>query len=92
MSDERFNVVQFFPDEIWERVGERLEAEAAVRMAKRLTESVGARIGTTRRVIIEDGGGHTVFEWKHGEGVTFPTPAQIDDMTRSRELPPKETP
>jgi len=67
-----FSVYQFFPDESCERVSSFIDARSAVEQAKRLTETVGARIGTTRRVIITDGGDCTVFEWKHGQGVTFP--------------------
>lgn len=74
MTAERFSVWQFFPDETYEKAGERLEAGPAVELAKRLTVTVGARIGTTTRVIITDSGDFTVFEWKFGEGVTYPTP------------------
>ena len=49
-----------------------LDARSAMLMAERLTRSVGCRIGTTRRVIVTDGGDSIVFEWRHGEGVTFP--------------------
>lgn len=70
-----FCVYQFFPDETWERVHEFVDAQTAVEGAKRLTESVGGRIGTTRRVIITDGEDFTCFEWKFGEGVIFPPQA-----------------
>ena len=43
-------------DETYEYVKRFVDAEQAVMIAKRLTESVGARIGTTRRIIITDGG------------------------------------
>lgn len=72
MSEELFSVHQFFPDDFSETVGERLPGEEAVAMAKRLTESVGGRIGTTKRVIITDSQDFTVFEWRFGEGVVFP--------------------
>lgn len=70
MSGE-FSVYQFFPDDSYERVLSFVDGETAVRTAKQLSESVGARIGSTRRIIITDGGDCTCFEWKHGEGVTF---------------------
>lgn len=70
--EDEFNVVQFFADDSYEFVREGISAKEAVEIAKRYTESVGARIGTTRRVIITDGGDACCFEWKFGEGVTFP--------------------
>lgn len=73
MSNELFNVVQFFENGDHEYVQRGLEAGPAVERAKALTESVGGRLGTTHRVIITDGGDSTVFEWVFGEGVTFPT-------------------
>lgn len=74
MSDE-FSVFQFFEDDSYERVRSHVGAEEAVNAAKHYTTSVGARIGTTKRVIITDGGDSTVFEWVHGRGITFPTVA-----------------
>lgn len=73
---DEFSVYQFFPGEHWERVLQFVDAETAVRMARRLTRSVGARLGTTCRVIITDGDDYCVFEWKHGEGITYPPEAQ----------------
>ena len=77
MNHGEFSVYQFFPDEVYERVVEFVDAETAVKTARRCTESVGARLGMTRRVIITDGGDYTVFEWKHGEGITFPTKEEL---------------
>lgn len=71
MADE-FSVHQFFPDDTSECVRQFVSAEEAVTAAHHYTTSVGARIGTTRRVIITDGDDFTVFEWKAGEGVTHP--------------------
>jgi hypothetical protein len=80
--DGEFSVYQFFPDESYEEVLRFTDAKTAVETAKRLTESLGGRLGTTRRIIITDGGDFTCFEWKHGEGVTFPprdpTPTKAD--------------
>jgi len=76
MNDELFSVVQFFADDGYEYVLNNVDARTAVECAKRLTETVGGRLGTMRRVIITDTGDLTVFEWKFGEGVTFPTPAE----------------
>lgn len=72
--EEVFDVWQFFPDDTYERMRSRLTAKEAVEEAKRLTETLGGRLGTTRRVIITDDGDNTVFEWRFGEGVTYPTP------------------
>jgi hypothetical protein len=71
---DEYSVFQFFPDETYERVAAFTGAKLAVETAAALTRSVGAKLGTTRRVIITDGGDFTVFEWKFGQGVTFPPP------------------
>ena len=72
MSDERFSVYQFFPDETYECVRDSVDIKEALDAARHYCASVGAQLGTTRRVIISDTGDCTVFEWKYGEGVTFP--------------------
>jgi hypothetical protein len=78
-----FSVVQFF-DGTSEYVRRFVGAEEAVIAARHYTDNVAAKMGITRRVIITDGGDHCVFEWKAGEGVTWPTPeqraeARVDD-------------
>lgn len=72
MSDGEFSVYQFFPNDQYEEVLRFVDGETAVLAAKRLTESLGGRLGTTLRVIITDGWDFVCFEWKHGEGVVFP--------------------
>jgi hypothetical protein len=73
-SGELFNLVQFFPDGTYEYVRERVSAEEAGKAFHHYTHSVGARMGTTVRVIITDGGDCTNAEWKHGEGLIYPPP------------------
>ena len=75
MSAGEFSVYQFFPDGDYEEVLRNVDAATAVHTAKRLTDSVGGLIGTTRRVTITDGGDCVCFDWKHGEGVVFPPEA-----------------
>ncbi len=72
MSNGEYSVYQFFEDGTYERVRHGVDAESAVKAAKHYTDSVGAKLGTTTRVIITDGGDNTAFEWKRGEGVVFP--------------------
>jgi hypothetical protein len=77
MSEERgeFNVVQFFTDEQLgcEYVRRGVSAEEAVKAAHHYSHNVAAELlGLVNRVIITDGGDDCVFEWKKGEGVTFP--------------------
>jgi hypothetical protein len=72
MSQGEFNVCQFFDDGSFEYVRRGVGPKEAVETAKHYTESVGAQIGTTRRVIITDGGDDTNFEWRYGEGVVYP--------------------
>ena len=64
-----FSVYQFFDDESYE-LQHFVSAEEAVKAAKHYTETVGAHIGITRRVIIMDGDDSTNFEWRFGEGIT----------------------
>lgn len=78
-----FSVCQFFADGSYEYVGRSVSAEAAVEIAGCYASSVGARIGTTRRVIVTDAGDCTNWEWRFGEGVVFP-PGYILPPERSR--------
>ncbi len=69
---DRFCVYQFFHDGTHERVREFVPAEEAVLTAKHYCTCVGAREGTTVRVIITDAGDFCVFDWIRGEGIVFP--------------------
>jgi hypothetical protein len=66
-----FSVWVFYPDDTHSPVERFTDAETAVRMAHTVTRVVGTAV----RVIITDGGDCTVFEWRKGEGVTWPKPA-----------------
>jgi hypothetical protein len=79
-----FSVIQWFKDGSSELVKEYVGPEEAVYTARGLTESVGAQIGNTVRVIITDGGDCITFEWKYGEGVVFPTREQCAEMLGRR--------
>lgn len=72
MSDGEFSVAIFFDDGGCEYFVRFVDPETAVRKFKSQTETVGARLGTTRRVIVTDGGDFTNMEWKFGEGITYP--------------------
>jgi hypothetical protein len=74
MNENQFSVWQFFTDEElgYECVRRYVTAKEAVEAARHYTTSVAARFGFVNRVIITDGGDLTCFEWKYGEGVTFP--------------------
>ena len=72
MSESEFSVCQFFEDDSNEYVRRFVSAEEAVTAARHYTTSVGAKLGTTKRVIITDGGDCCVFEWIFGKGVVFP--------------------
>jgi hypothetical protein len=71
MSGE-FSVCQFFPDGSYEYTRRYVEAEEAVKAAIHYATSVGAKLGTTERVIITDGGDCISWEWKRSEGIVFP--------------------
>jgi len=67
-----YKVWIFFRDGTHWLSADNLETGAAVECAFRQTQTLGAKLGTTRRVIIEDCLGHTSFEWQFKKGVTFP--------------------
>lgn len=73
MPDGEFSVSQFFAlHDAWEYVARFVDAKTAVETAKEYTDRPAALIGIVCRIIITDGGDFTVFEWKFGEGVTYP--------------------
>lgn len=82
MSDGEFFVYQEFEDGFRECVHSLVDGETAVNTAKHCIESVAGQCGITRRVIITDGGDFTCFEWKYGEGVTFPS---REDLQKARQ-------
>ena len=58
-----FSVCQFFDNETYEYVQRFVDAETAVHKAIAMASSVGAKVGTTQRVIITDGGDSINWEW-----------------------------
>ena len=72
MSGGEFSVYQWFPDGQYELARQFVSGEEAVKTAISLSTSVGAKLGTTVRVIITDGGDCCTWEWKRGEGIVFP--------------------
>jgi hypothetical protein len=69
---ETFSVALFFPDDSYRYEARWLDAEEAANLARDCTRRPAALAGWIRRVIITDADDFTVFEWKHGEGVTYP--------------------
>ena len=69
-----FSVCQFFPDQSYEYVRRFVSEQDALKAFQHYCTSVGARIGTTVRVIITDGGDYIVAEWEYGKGLTYPKP------------------
>jgi hypothetical protein len=76
MKEELFNVCQFFIDGTYEYVRRFVSGQEAVKAARHYTNNVGVAAGVVERVIITDTGDNCVFEWKLGEGVTFPPEAR----------------
>lgn len=72
MTPAEFTVYQFFIGGQCAPATEPLKARTALREAKELTATLGARIGSTCRIVITDAGGGTVWEWRYGHGVVFP--------------------
>lgn len=71
-----FSVAQFFSDGSYEYVRRFVTAGEAVMTARDYTRSVGAQMGIVAKVIVTDGGDDTVFQWEHGQGVTWPPEAR----------------
>jgi hypothetical protein len=76
MSEELFSVCQFFIDGHHEYVRRFVPAKEAVEAARHYTNNVATRMGIIDRVIITDTGDCCVFEWKKGDGITFPPEAK----------------
>jgi hypothetical protein len=76
MGDTEFSVWQFFIDGNHERVRDHVTAKEAVEAAHHYTHNVAVAAGVVERVIITDGGDNCVFEWKSGEGITWPEEAK----------------
>jgi hypothetical protein len=74
MSEEMFNVCQFFEDGQYEYVRRHVSAATAMQAFRHYSQSVAAKAGLVQRVIITDGGDCTNAEWKFGEGIVFPKP------------------
>lgn len=72
-----FSVCQFFPDESYEYVRRFVSAKEAVEAFGHYITSVGAKLGTTVRVIITDGGDCINMEWQFGKGITFPPKEEL---------------
>jgi hypothetical protein len=83
-SSEVFSVCQWFMDGSYDYEVKYVSSEEAVRVAINLARSVGARIGTTTRVIIVDGGDCTCWEWQYPVGVTFPEATRGDLSVTSK--------
>jgi hypothetical protein len=71
-----FSVCQFFKGGVYEYVRRGVGAQEAVQAARHYTANVAAKLGMVERVIITDGDDYCCFEWKSGEGVTFPPEAR----------------
>lgn len=78
-----YSVVQFFPNNMWERAMHEVPAEDALRHATHLATSVGAKIGTTRRVIITDAGDDTIWQWDYGKGLVWPEVAEVPEPLKA---------
>lgn len=87
MKQGEFSVCQFFADDRYEYVRRYVDAEEAVKAARHYTTTVGARIGTTRRVIITDGGDCVNFEWKFGEGIVHGGPKMKVYVVMGNDFP-----
>lgn len=67
-----FSVCQFFENDTYEYVRRKVSAAEATKAFKHYITCVGAKMGTTKRVIITDGGDHCNMDWEFGKGIVFP--------------------
>lgn len=82
-----FSVCQFFDDkdEVYEYVRRYVSAEDAVLAFKHYTNCVGAKLGTTKRVILTDGGDSINMEWVFSKGITYPEDLAAQINARNAE-------
>ena len=73
---ELFSVCQFFVGGHYEYVRRFVPLEEAVTAVRHYTDNVAVKMGIVDRVIITDSGDCTVFEWKKGQGITWPKPEE----------------
>ena len=78
--NELYSVVQFFKDEQYEYVRRNVPDATALKAFQHYTTSVGARMGTTVRVIITDMGDSIVAEWEFGKGLVWPPPEKSEGI------------
>lgn len=84
MSAGEFSVCQFFEDGSYEYVRRWVSPEEAMRALGHYSRSVGAKLGTTTRVIVTDGGDCINAEWTHKDGFTFP-PELVELAKKKKE-------
>lgn len=72
MTTGEFSVVQFFVNGSYEYVRKHVDPKEAMDAFIHYCTSVASKSGLVREVIIKDGGDHTNYHWKHGEGIVFP--------------------
>lgn len=82
-TEGEFSVCQFFVDDSYEYTDRFVDIETAMKSANSLSHSVGAKIGTTKRVIITDGGDCVCLEWQYGKGLVYPTKEDIENAKKS---------
>jgi hypothetical protein len=75
---DSYSVTQWFVDGSYERVVEHVPVKEAIAKTQMLVLSVGARMGTTKRVIITDCLDCINFEWIYGKGIVYPTRSQCE--------------
>jgi hypothetical protein len=74
LKSETFNVCQFFMDETHEYVRRNVPIRDAIKAYQHYTTSVGAKLGTTVRVIMTDRDDYIVMEWDREHGQVYPHP------------------
>lgn len=86
-EDELFNVVQYYNDGKWEELSSRVPLATAWGRFVSATNSIGARIGTVKQLLITDCKTESVcVDWQFGPGIVFPTRADCDAMAQGKTI------
>lgn len=72
MTEETFNVVQFFEGDFSDYICRGVSAREAMRTMGDYSRCPAAKIGIIKRLIVTDSGAFCNAEWRLGEGFTYP--------------------
>jgi hypothetical protein len=90
-EQEQFSLRLYHEDGQDQYVRQFVSARDASMAFEYYTNSAGAQLGSTGRVVVTDGSDRIVREWKFGQGVTFP-PLPMGRGSSGRRKSPRKAP